>query len=86
MVVCNYVLYLYQQKQTKTKIMNLLNNKLGIKEGQKITFRLYNTVYTRKVQSVYVQSFNGLTSYNVNRIGSGTGYTSVDAEDIIEVK
>lgn len=68
--------------------MDLLNNKLGIKEGQKITFRHYldNAVYTRKVQSVYVQSFNGLTKYNVNRIGSGTGYTSVDAENVIEVK
>ena len=71
--------------------MNLLNNKLGIKEGQKITFRHYYdnsvyTIYTRKVQSVYVQSFNGLTNYNVNRIGSGTGYTSVEPENVIEVK
>jgi len=68
--------------------MDLSNNKLGIKEGQKITFRHYldNSVYTRKVQSVYVQSFNGLTKYNVNRIGSGTGYTSVEPEDVIEAK
>jgi len=68
--------------------MDLSNNKLAIKEGQKITFRHYrdNKVYTRKVQSVYVQDFNGLTKYNVNRIGSGTGYTSVEPENIIEVK
>lgn len=67
--------------------MNLLNNKLGIKEGQKITFRHYdNSVYTRKVQSVFVQTFNGLTKYNVNKIGSGTGYTSVEPKAVIEVK
>ena len=70
--------------------MNLSNNKLEIKEGQKITFRHYaddyESVYTGKVQSIYVQSFNGLTKYNVNRIGSGTGYTSVEPENIIEVK
>ena len=68
--------------------MDLRNNKLGIKKGQKIKFRHHtdNSIYTRKVQSVYVQSFNGLTIYNVNRIGSGTGYTSVDAENVIEVK
>ncbi len=65
---------------------NLLNNGLGIKEGQTITFYQYGNVYTRKVQSVYVQSFNGLTKYNVNRIGSGTGYTSVESEDVIKIK
>jgi hypothetical protein len=67
--------------------MDLSNNKLGIKKGQKITFRHYadDLVYTRKVQSVYVQSFNGLTNYNVNKIGSGTGYTSVEPENVIEI-
>jgi len=67
--------------------MDLSNNKLGVKKGQRITFRHYadDAVYTRKVQSIYV-SFNGFTKYNVNRIGSGTGYTSVEAENVIEVK
>ncbi len=63
---------------------NLLNNGLGIKEGQTITFSHYGNVYTRKVQSVFIQSFNGLTKYNVNRIGSGTGYTSIDSEYVIK--
>ena len=30
-------------------------------------------------------SFNGLTKYNVNKIGSGTGWTGVDAEDVIKI-
>lgn len=62
---------------------NTLYNALQIKEGDKITFKLDGTVYTRKVQTIYVQSFNGITIYNVNRIGSGTGFTGVDAEDVI---
>lgn len=67
--------------------MDLFNNKLGIKKGQRITFRHYdNAVYTRKVQSVYVAPSNGFTVYNVNRIGSGTGYNSIHAENVIEVK
>lgn len=65
---------------------DLRNNKLGIKEGQRITFYHYDKVYTRKVQEVAIQSFNGLTSYNVNRIGSGSGYDGIDAEDVIEIK
>jgi hypothetical protein len=62
---------------------NTLYNSLQIKEGDKITFKLYGTVYTRKVQTIYVQSFNGITIYNVNKIGSGTGFTGVDADDVI---
>lgn len=64
---------------------NLLNNGLEIKKGQTITFYHYDNVYTRKVQSVFIQSFNGLTKYNVNRIGSGTGFNSIDAEDVIKI-
>ena len=65
---------------------NTLYNALQIKEGDKITFKENDTVYTKKVQTVFVQSFNGITKYNVNRIGSGTGFTGVDAEDVISVK
>ena len=63
----------------------LRNNGLGIKEGDKITFEYYGKIYTRKVQTMHI-SFNGLTNYNVNKIGSGTGWTGVDAEDIIKTK
>jgi hypothetical protein len=62
----------------------LRNNGLGIKEGDKITFDYYGTVYTRKVQTMHIQP-NGLTNYNVNKIGSGTGWTGVDAEEVIKV-
>lgn len=64
---------------------NLRKNGLGIKEGDKITFNYYGTVYTRKVQTMHIQPFNGLTKYNVNKIGSGTGWTGVDAEDVIKI-
>ena len=66
--------------------MKLRNNQLGIKEGQKITFNHNGSIYTRKVQEVFIQAFNGLTFYNVNRIGSGTGFNSIDAEDVIKIK
>lgn len=60
--------------------------KTEIKAGQKITFEYLGTIYTKKVQSVYIQSWNGVISYNVNKIGSGTGYTSVEHEEVISVK
>jgi hypothetical protein len=63
--------------------MNLLNNSLKIKKGQTISFYYNGNTYKRKVQSVFIQSFNGLTNYNVNKIGCGTGFTSIDAEDVI---
>ena len=65
-------------------LLELRNNGLGIKEGDKITFKYYGTVYTRKVKEMHIQ-FNGLTNYNVNKIGSGTGWTGVDAEDVIKI-
>tara|TARA_R110000796_G_scaffold232576_1_gene350988 strand:- start:301 stop:537 length:237 start_codon:yes stop_codon:yes gene_type:complete len=66
------------------EMYKLRNNGLKIKEGDKITFDYYGTVYTRKVQTMHI-SFNGLTNYNVNNIGSGTGWTGVDAEDVIKI-
>ena len=63
---------------------NLRNNGLGIKEGDKITFEYYDTIYTKKVQTIYIE-FNGLTKYNVNKIGSGTGWTGVDADEVIKI-
>jgi len=68
--------------------MDLRNNKLGIKENQIIKFRHYiddyTSVYTKKVQEVVIQSFNGLTHYNVNQIGCGVGFSQVEPEDIIK--
>ena len=62
-------------------------DKLKIKEGDYITFKLnFEEVYTRKVQSMHIQSFNGITNYNVNRIGSGSGVTGVDPQWIIDIK
>lgn len=61
-------------------------NMLKIKEGQKITFNKYGKNWTRKVQTVFVQSFNGLTFYNVNRVGSGTGWESIEPYEVIEIK
>lgn len=61
------------------------NNMLKIKEGQKITFNMYGQTWTRKVKQVFVQG-NGLTNYNVNRVGSGTGYESVEPYQVIEIK
>lgn len=59
----------------------------SIKEGQRITFKRFGTTYTRKVQQVCTQSFNpDYVSFNVNKLGSGTGFTNVDAEDVISVK
>lgn len=74
--------------QLKLKKMTNLTN---IKEGQKITFKVYGdagnfTVYTKKVQSIYIQKFDGLIKYNVNSIGSGTAHYSVDIDCIIDVK
>jgi len=66
------------------EMYKLRNNKLKIKVGDKITFNYYGTVYTRKVQTMHI-SFNGLTNYNVNKIGCGTGWTGVDAEDVIKI-
>ena len=60
-------------------------NMLNIKEGQKITFELNGQTYTRKVQIVYVQG-NGITIYNVNKVGSGTGWEGVEPYQVIEIK
>ena len=60
-------------------------NMLNIKEGQKIVFELNGQTYTRKVQIVYVQG-NGITIYNVNKVGSGTGWTGVEPYQVIEIK
>ena len=61
-------------------------NELKIKEGDKITFKHNNTIYTKKVQIVFVQSFNGITIYNVNPIGSGTGWLGVSPYEVINIK
>jgi len=63
----------------------------NIKQGQRITFKVYTDggnfdVYTRKVQSVYIQKFDGLVKYNVSPIGSGTGHYSVESDCVIEAK
>lgn len=58
----------------------------NIKKGQKITFKRFGATYTRKIQQVCTQSFNpDYVSFNVNKLGSGTGFTNVDAEHIIKV-
>ena len=59
-------------------------NSLNIKQGQKIVFELNGQTYTRKVQIVYVQC-NGITIYNVNKVGSGTGWTGVEPYQVIEI-
>ena len=61
-------------------------NELKIKEGDKITFKHYDRIYTKKVQIVSVQDFNGITSYNVNPIGSGTGWLGVSPYEVINIK
>ena len=60
-------------------------NMLNIKEGQKITFEMYGQIWTRKVQIVFVQG-NGITIYNVNKVGSGTGYQGLYPHQVIENK
>ena len=63
-----------------------MNQSVKITEGQKITFKYYGTIYTKKVKEVVTRKFNDLISYNVNSIGSGTQCVSVDHEDVIAVK
>lgn len=72
--------------ELNSKMYKLRNNGLGIKEGDKITFKYYldGRVYTKKVQTMHI-SFNGLTNYNVNRIGSGSGWSHVEPEDVIKI-
>jgi len=70
-------------KLTKEQILN-------IKEGQKITFNYFGDVYTKKVQCIYEPAWNkgrvDLLKFNVNKIGCGTGWTGVEAFQIIQVK
>lgn len=61
-------------------------NELKIKEGDKITFFYYDRMYTKKVQCVSVQSCNGITSYNVNPIGSGTSWIGISPYEVISIK
>ena len=63
-----------------------MNQSVKITEGQKITFKYYGAIYTKKVKEVVTRKFNDVISYNVNSIGSGTQYVSVDHEDVITVK
>ena len=62
----------------------------NIKEGQRITFKYLGDVYTKKVHSIYEPAWNkgrvDLLQFNVNRIGSGTGLTGIEAFQIISVK
>lgn len=66
---------------------------LNIKEGDKITFTMYGSIgtFTRKVQGVVKNRFADevrvdLMSFNVNKVGSGTGYTNVHPTQILEIK
>jgi len=61
-----------------------MENQVIIKEGQKITFRKYGNIYTKKVKEVFSKGYT--MAYNVNSIGSGTQYVCVDQEEIISVK
>lgn len=63
-----------------------MNQSVKITEGQKITFKYEGAIYTKKVKEVVTRKFNDVISYNVNSIGSGTQYVSVDHEDVITVK
>tara|TARA_R110001606_G_scaffold396047_1_gene569434 strand:- start:821 stop:1012 length:192 start_codon:yes stop_codon:yes gene_type:complete len=63
-----------------------MNQSVKITEGQKITFKHEGAIYTKKVKEVVTRKFNDVISYNVNPIGSGTQYVSVDHEDVITVK
>ncbi len=60
----------------------------NIKQGDKITFTMYGSTktFTRKVQDVVTRPYNDIITFNVNKVGSGTGYTGVEVEDILEVK
>ena len=62
----------------------------NIKVGQNITFNYNGNIYTRKVQSIYVQSWNServdLMKWNVNKIDLGTGFESIECEQIIAAK
>ena len=69
----------------QTNIMNNAQIK-SIKEGQRITFNAYGTTYTRKVQQVVTALFHDRISFNINKIGSGTGFDNVESQDVILVK
>ena len=61
------------------------NSEINIAEGQKITFKRYGQLHTRKVKQVVTRKYNRL-SYYVNPIGSGTGYDVVDHSDVYVVE
>tara|TARA_R100000388_G_scaffold36596_1_gene28465 strand:+ start:5929 stop:6156 length:228 start_codon:yes stop_codon:yes gene_type:complete len=65
---------------------SLRYNGLKIKEGDKITFQYNGAIYTKKVQIVFIQSSNGITVYNVNPIGSGTGWVGIYPEEVLNIK
>jgi hypothetical protein len=59
----------------------------NVKKGQRITFVREGQTYTRKVQCVYVCEFNeNVYHFVINRIGSGTGYSNVEPQDVLSVK
>ena len=62
----------------------------NIKEGDRITFTVQDSfevlTFTRKVQHVVTRPWNDIITFNVNKVGSGTGYTGVEAENILKVK
>jgi len=60
----------------------------NLKVGQTITFNQDNEVFTRKIHSIYVQSFNkDIVKYNTK--GKNGGYASegfaVEPDEIIKV-
>jgi len=66
---------------------------LNIKEGDRITFTMYGSIktFTKKVQGVVTNPFvdtvrTDLMSFNVIKVGNGTGYTNVHPEQILKVK
>lgn len=84
-----YICRVIKTKQLKLTIMKLTTEQIkNIKQGDKITFTMYGSAktFTRKVQDVVTRPYNDIITFNVNKVGSGTGYTGVEAEDILEVK
>ena len=59
-----------------------------LKIGQKITFRNEFGVFTKKIQSVYVCSFNNeIVKYNTRGLNGGFGFDgfAVEPDEIIKV-
>jgi hypothetical protein len=65
-----------------------MNNLKTLKQGQKITFRNDFGVFTRKIQDIYICSFNTeVIKYNTRGLNGGFGCDgfSVEPNEIIKV-